>query len=76
MGWGSQRFLLTDIRVIPLAPHCRRGEDDEAWSCRQCRQGYDMEAIEQRLVIALNQYVRSYELQVCERECVYVCICV
>eukprot|EP00967_Tisochrysis_lutea_P026844 scaffold31015_cov17-Tisochrysis_lutea.AAC.3 len=42
----------------------RRAEGDEAWCCRQCRQSYDMEAIEQRLVLALNQHVRTYELQV------------
>ncbi|KAF5838378.1 hypothetical protein DUNSADRAFT_2987 [Dunaliella salina] len=41
----------------------RRAEGDEAWCCRQCRQSYDMEAIEQRLVVALNQHVRTYELQ-------------
>jgi len=41
----------------------RRAEGDEAWCCRQCRQSYDMEAIEQRLVLALNQHVRTYELQ-------------
>ena len=34
------------------------------WSCRQCRQAYNMAALEQRLVEALNQHVQAYELQV------------
>ena len=43
----------------------RAAEEGDAWSCRQCKQAYDMEAIEQRMVVALNQHVRAYELQVC-----------
>lgn len=58
-------MILVETSVAVLLFYYRRGVDEgEAWSCRQCKQGYDMEAIEQRLVVALNQHVRAYELQV------------
>ena len=34
------------------------------WACRECGQHYHMPSIERRLVAALQQHVREYQLQV------------